>query len=215
MNIPAIPLRPDDASLQRLAKRILRAPFHALVDARMRLDPQYPWLAWGAVSWLARTLRPEHRCFEWGAGRSTLFLARRCGRVVSVEHDPKWAKRLGPRLVELDNVDFRFVPARDTRHPERTMAHRDLKDRPEDADYGAYVGQILDFPARSFDLVLIDGRSRLACARTALDRIESGGWLVLDNSERVRSRPILELLRDWERRDYANGLWMTSVFSKP
>jgi predicted O-methyltransferase YrrM len=50
-----------------------------------------PWLHESAVSYFAQILWPQFVVLEHGAGGSTLWLAERVARVVSIEHDPAWA----------------------------------------------------------------------------------------------------------------------------
>lgn len=50
-------------------------------------------------------------------------------------------------------------------------------------------------PAESIDLAMVDGRARLACISEVMPKIKPGG-LFLDNSERYRYRPGIELLSE-------------------
>jgi len=61
------------------------------------IERQLPWFSWGAIAWLERWLRPQHRVLEFGAGGSTLFFAARTAEVVAVERDPVWRARVAAR----------------------------------------------------------------------------------------------------------------------
>jgi len=209
MYIPPIHPRPDDALLLRGLKRLARGAFHLPVRLRMEMDQDLPWLADGAIAEIERFLRPRMRVFEWGAGRSTVFFARRCAAVTTIEHKAKWLRRVAARLAELGlcNVDLRLAPMQ-----ESPAAGQTQRVRPE---FAAYAGEVLTFPESAFDLVCIDGRARVNCAVNALPRLAPGGLLVLDNSEWPKYDPIRKMTRGWFARAFANGVWETTIFRKP
>ena len=47
-----------------------------------------------------------------------------------------------------------------------------------------YNQVIETFQDNYFDLILVDGRDRAKCIESSIPKLKSGGWLVLDNSER-------------------------------
>jgi len=57
-----------------------------------------PWLHIAVVDYLARLLSPGDTVIEHGSGGSTLWLAARVAKVISVEHDPDWYQVILPRL---------------------------------------------------------------------------------------------------------------------
>lgn len=77
-----------------------------------RTHPEAPWLTPAAIALLERMLLPTDRGLEFGSGRSTLWFARRIGRLISVEDDPAWHDRISRQLKELSlgNVDYLFAP---------------------------------------------------------------------------------------------------------
>jgi predicted O-methyltransferase YrrM len=178
----------------------------ALHERRHRDEP---WLTAEAVRLLDRLLRPTDRCFEWGSGRSTLWLARRTGSVRSVEHDREWYEKVQGWLVG---------------HP---GARVELAG-PEPDLYVAPVRA-----AGPFDLVLVDGIHRDACALAALPELRDGGLLVIDNVERYlpsqsrspeaivaryesdRWRELDDACRDWRRIWTTNGVSDTALFFRP
>ena len=76
-----------------------------------------------------------------------------------------------------------------------------------------------------FDLILVDGRDRVKCVESSISKLKSGGWLVLDNSERVYYQKGMDLMKDWNRIDCRQNRpdkydfiypdWQTSIFIKP
>lgn len=209
MDIPAIHPRPGDPPLLRGLKHLAREALHLPVRWRMELDADLPWLVDGAIAEIEAYLRPRMRVFEWGAGRSTVFFARRCASVVAIEHKAKWHRRVAARLAQLDirNAELRLVPPGD---PAALSGAGRAK-----PEYAAYADAILASPEGAFDLICIDGRARVDCATNALPRLAPGGLLVLDNSEWPKYDPIRAMTRGWPARVHANGVWETSIFRKP
>lgn len=150
-------------------------------DDLARLD--LPWWTFDAVQAVDEFLadRPQARVFEWGSGASTLWLSKRAGEVVSVEHDGQWHAMVTGRLADRDNVALRHVPA----HTSGRVGS--AKPGFERQYFDRYVHAIRDVPG-SFDLIVIDGRAREACLEEAALRLAPGGIILLDDFKRGRYR---------------------------
>jgi len=137
--------------------------------------PKEPWLAQGAIRFLDAHLNREMIGFEWGSGRSTAWLGHRLGKLVSIEQEADWHATVPAQLKRegLMNVDCKLIPIQDPKNAP-TGAHYDPLPR--------YVAVILDWPAESLDLVLVDGHYRLACIPQAVQKVKAGGYLVIDNT---------------------------------
>ncbi len=205
---------------QRL-RRAARAVLYLPARLRMALDPEYPWLVHGAVVWLRERLAPHMRGFEYGSGRSTFFFSRRVKSLVSLEHHPKWRRSVQSLLARRDaaNVDYRFIPPESDGPGGLAGSRPEIWDRmelcPRKPEFTAYFDCILAFPDQHFDFVCIDGRARVECALNAFCKVKPGGFLLLDNSEWEKYRPIFQAVPDWERLDFENGVWRTSILKKP
>ena len=116
-----------------------------------------PWLTYGATAFLSQFDYSTKRVFEWGAGASSAYWARRALEVLSVEHDPEWIAKVRPGLPENARVIHETDPERYSRAIERT--------------------------GRPFDVISIDGLFRRDCAQLAVRHLAAGGILVFDNSE--------------------------------
>jgi len=101
--------------------RILPAYLAALpVWGRQPADLELPWFSFGAIEFLKRHVRPEHRVFEFGCGGSSFFFARRAASVLSVENDAAWQQRVAALADRrgVDNLRCELHPI-DTRQPGR------------------------------------------------------------------------------------------------
>lgn len=129
-----------------------------------------PWLSYPAIHFLEHRYPEGVRVFEYGSGNSTLWWAERAREVVTVEHYRPWCERMRARVPA--NVDLVYCP------------HEPA---------GTYAGTAR---ARGggFDVVVIDGRQRAACAAVAPAALAPSGVVVFDDTERERYGPALEAL---------------------
>jgi len=120
---------------------------------------------------LSTLLKPKDVGFEWGSGRSTVWFARRCRKVHSIEHNPGWFEKVLEmlRADRLENVDLQ------DRHVPESVRFAD-GDRP-------YVSAIDAHAKGSFDFAIVDGKFRDRCALRAVDYWRPGGLLILDNCD--------------------------------
>lgn len=159
----------------------------AIYDATelMRLD--VPWWTFAAIDrvegWIAAR-NGQVRALEYGAGASTIWLARRCAHVTSVEHDEGFHALIRPQL-QHDNVVLKLLKpapsAGSCRAPSGRRGYEDL-------DFSEYVAAV---DTDRFDLIIIDGRARVSCLERARHQLAPGGLIVFDNSERRRYRAAL------------------------
>jgi predicted O-methyltransferase YrrM len=134
--------------------------------------------------------RPGARIFEYGAGASTLWLAKRAGQIDSVEHDLQWAEQVRVMLAGTGNVKLHAVPATaataDSVVRSGRVGHTDL-------DFADYVSTI-DQVGGPFDLIVVDGRARVDAFRRSIDHLADGGVVVFDNIKRKRYWDVMSAL---------------------
>jgi hypothetical protein len=151
------------------------------IEDMTRLD--LPWWTLDAVEKVHAFLaeRPQARVFEYGSGASTIWLARRAACVVSVEHDADWHPVVEGKLAAHPNARVRLVPP-DTR-PDADSRYVSTKPAWRGRTFRDYVHAIDDEPG-AFDVIVIDGRARVACLEHAAGRLAEGGLIVFDNTHR-------------------------------
>lgn len=163
----------------------------SVYDLDALVSHDVPWWTFASTDVVEDFLRrrPRARALEWGSGASTVWLARRCGSVVSIEHDADWARSM--RRVLPRNAELRVVPPVDA----GTRLTRDVvpsaKRGFEGLDFADYVAEV-DHVTGEFDLVVVDGRAREACLARAVGRLAPGGMVVVDNVERARYRAAID-----------------------
>lgn len=119
-----------------------------------------PWWCESAVNFVRKKIEgKELSVFEWGAGNSTLFWSNYAKKVVSIEHDIEWYKKLVSLVPS--NVSLKYI----------------------ELEYdGDYCRAMED--EEEFDIVSIDGRDRVRCAKNCLSHLKKSGIIIWDNTDR-------------------------------
>jgi hypothetical protein len=162
---------------------------HASVD---RDGNPIPWYTYPAIEYVKQLDLRERVVFEYGAGYSSLFYAKRCKRITSVEDNLEWHRVI--KLKAPPNCDILCL------------------DTPEE-----YVHAIDNYPGL-FDIIIIDGSHRELCCEAALERVKDTGFIILDNSDMLPDCVRVLGKRQFIQVDMVgfgpeNGyLWATSFF---
>ena len=178
---------------------------------RSPIESRMPWWPYRAIDAVRRALPPKASVLEFGGGGSTLWLHDLGAEITCVEHDPDWLETLQKALPS----DVRLV----LRVPTTTGAVESA--RPRGTYFDDYVAVADDIPDESLDLVIVDGRARVACGLAAAPKVKPGGSLLLDDSARPDYADLHEHLAGWTRTDYfglkiGGGLpRQTSVWRRP
>jgi predicted O-methyltransferase YrrM len=177
---------------------------------RTSLDDGLPWITYEAQRALERIITPEMRVFEYGSGGSTLYFARRVAELVSVEHDPYWHAKL--QALVGNRAELILAPSTD----EAPGDYASTRERYLGESFRAYAEAIDRFPDGYFDLLLIDGRARPSCFRHGRPKVRAGGWIMLDNSDRVEYASVVSAARDagWAEGRYAGPSGHTTRFTQ-
>lgn len=185
-----------------------------------------PWIVYDAKEWMDELLNNEMKVFEWGSGGSTLYFAKKVKEVVSVEHNKTWFDNVQHSITKnnINNCKYyliepefsifaKFLPYISSAYVSRTFKEH------EKMSFKNYVKKIDSFPDEYFDLIFVDGRSRVSCIDHAVKKIKKkGGFLVLDNSERELYLSLTKKLNKFERIDffgngpYIEDVWQTSIW---
>ena len=151
-----------------------------------------PWITYPAMDYLEQLDFSQADILEYGAGGSSLWWASRARHVISVESDPMWAEWV------------------------RSQSSKNLMVIGPISDSN-YVAAPLE-PGKKFEVIVLDGKQREACALAVLNHLAEGALLILDNSDwypqicaSLRQRGMLEV--DFHGFGPVNDYtWTTSIF---
>jgi len=184
-----------------------------------RLNPNAPWLAPKSLAYIDAHLGPQSKGVEWGSGRSTLWFARRCGTLLTIEDHVEWREQV-ERMIDdaglAAKVQMAFI---------------------DEVDVESYASAATVLPESSCDFALVDGsRDRDLCTKLAIRLLRPGGMLILDNAERYLELPgtehlhqrywpgdqcepgwteLREIFGSWSGKVFENGVSATYVTFKP
>lgn len=154
-------------SILREARKILTS------DIKIYMDKK-------EIKLLTTYLKKEDIMLEWGAGGSTLYFSKFVKQYYSIEHDFNWyyhVKQLAPSRVKL------FYVPREHKFPTRKNQNQ----------FYSYIKIIHDLGIKKFDKVLIDGRSRIQCAKEVLNYLDEKSLVFLhDFNARPQYNSILK-----------------------
>ncbi|MCB9362072.1 class I SAM-dependent methyltransferase [Candidatus Woesearchaeota archaeon] len=120
--------------------------------------------------------RNPKKVLEWGSGISTIYYPKllKQGEWHAIEHDKGWCKLLSKRL----------GPKAKVHH---AAYNKSYKSDGTYEDFKEYV----DLPqtiAKEFDLILVDGRARVACLKKAKSLLAKDGVIILHDANRDEYR---------------------------
>lgn len=151
-----------------------------------------PWITYPAADYLAQLDFSNCRVFEYGSGNSSQFWASRCLSLVSVESDAAWLAHCQKSIL-----------------PNQQMIHA--------TDEATYSKSIAAFKT-PFDVIIIDGDFRPACAAVAVQQLASRGMILFDNSDWFPNTLTFLASHGLTQIDFVgpgpinNYLWCTSIF---
>lgn len=174
-----------------------------------------PWYTRGAREWCEANLTDQDEVLEYGGGKSTVFFARKCKSVLTVEASPYWTTWLMMYFFDkpdlMKRVRLHYVPAEwnpsfksgRKKYWTENFKSLDLKDvRSLEHD--------LIFPIHSGkNIVVFDGSLRGPVMVYQLSKIDlsSVDAIIVDNTELPFNFQVLDLLVSdrFERLDFAAG----------
>lgn len=161
----------------------------AIHDVQDMVGLDTPWWTYGAtraVEAHLAALGGRARVFEYGSGASTVWLGHRSAEVHSVEHHEGFAAVMRDVLERGAlgaTVHLHVVPPEHTEEPVTRSGRRGE----DTVDYTRYARTIEEVGGE-FDLIVVDGRARVACLEHAQHHLAPGGLIVFDDAQRPRYR---------------------------
>ena len=131
-----------------------------------RRHPDLPWLTRDMNEFLTGYLTREHTLVEFGSGRSTIWFARRVGRIISCEHHRDWHTSVTQRMKDAGLDASTYIHAGEVPETYIAPATKALAELTKDG---------------KADVILVDGIHRDHCALWALDHVRPGGVILVDN----------------------------------
>lgn len=119
-------------------------------------NEELPWFTYPSIEYINQFDLKDKSIFEWGSGYSSIFFARRCKNIISIESNQGWYDEISHKLLSNQKI---FLKSEDV-----------------------FAKAINDF-SEGFDIIVIDSLRRYDCAKSAVSYLKKGGIIILDNSD--------------------------------
>ncbi|MBO75983.1 MAG: hypothetical protein CME17_01010 [Gemmatimonadetes bacterium] len=166
--------------------------------------PNEPWISKEAIARLDELLTPDMVGIEWGSGAGTIWYASRLKFLHTYEHEKVWVDKLQlyvDRYAVDPNVTIHHAPA---------TQEGDSQFLGNDGRYYEQYSMALGSPDKA-DVIFVDGRARSACLKTAIQKLSSGGVLVLDDARRDRY-DVSVVPSEWLCEEHYNAAYSTKIW---
>lgn len=183
-----------------------------VVRNRLKEMKRMPWLVKESIEFINKILNKDSIVFEFGAGASTIWFAKRAKKVYSFENQLNWFKVVREELdkKKLDNVIMYFGELNEI------LNNKLCGEGFNDMVHGYQA-----------DLILIDhfAPDRFQALRKSVDYLKDGGYIVLDNSNREkkyeRALWYMDKKLKWQRAEFYGAgysqygrIWKTTIWRK-
>lgn len=156
-----------------------------------------PWLTYSFIHFLDKRLTKNMVVFEYGAGNSTIWFAKRVKKIKSVENDEQWVSLLKNKLPQ--NCE---------------LILRELNNN--------YANSSIETDDK-YDIIIIDGRERISSTKNAVHALNENGIIIFDNSQVEDYQEALNFLEEkkFKRIDFTGTLPIvaynntTTIFYRP
>jgi hypothetical protein len=193
------------------------------------IKDERPWLTFSALRFLEKILNSNMQVFEYGSGGSTLYFAKRCRHLISVEHDQEWACKVSDAMKKkrYENWTYHVIKPAESEvsarcDPANPRSYASASSKYQHLSFKDYVRAVDDYPDGYFDIILIDGRARPSCLYHSVNKVKRGGYLILDNAERPHYAFIHKALGNYHWKGfnfygpgpYIDYFWQTYIWQK-
>ncbi len=132
-----------------------------------------PWLTYSSIHFINQklNLRPMS-VFEFGSGNSTIWFSSRVERIISIENDIDFYNRMLKKFSTISNISYELKTLNDN-----------------------YSSKIQEYE-NAFDILIIDGRERVQCAKNCIKALKKDGIIIFDNSDRIQYQEAYDFIEE-------------------
>ncbi len=130
---------------------------------------QVPWMNYQTINFIKERFKKDFNMFEYGSGYSTIFYANIVNRITSIEYNIDWYNKIKNEI------------------PNNAKLIYENKFNSDCYIFAVKNDDVL------YDVIIIDGRSRVACLEACIDQLSERGVIFFDDSERDRYRKYFDI----------------------
>ena len=142
-----------------------------------------PWWTYNSATFLNEYLKNKAKldAFEYGPGASSFWLKKYCKNIRFVEHDKHFYDYFKNLIKNENKINGKLVVPL----PKKNSKFTSNKSGWVGYDFEQYVKSISN-EGKKFDIIVIDGRSRVSAFKYCTKFLKKNGVIVFDNSKRIR-----------------------------
>lgn len=142
-----------------------------------------PWWTYNSVFFLKQHLKNKTKldAFEYGPGASSFWLKKYCKSISFVEHDKYFYDYFKNLIKNEKKINGKLVVP----SPKKKAKFTSNKSGWIGFDFEQYVKSISN-EGKKFDIIVIDGRSRVSAFKYSTKFLKKNGIIIFDNSKRIR-----------------------------
>ena len=127
--------------------------------------------------------------FEYGCGGSTVLVNSYTNikRIVSIDSCLEWIEKTKQQISDTSKLNFHYIDINGN-----CSGWGSPIDESKISDWVKYPNSILE-QKENFDLVLVDGRFRVACCAAAAIKMSKNSFLLLHDCERYNDIPLTKI----------------------
>lgn len=141
------------------------------------IDNDLLWINYNSINYLKKFVNKNKIVLEYGSGASSVWFSKRCKKLISIEHDELFYSKL-KKIKKKNNLKFKYFL---TKPQSKIDQYR--SNRIKNYSFKNYIFKPNTLGIK-FDIIFIDGRSRIECLKNSLNLIKKKGVIVFDNSDR-------------------------------
>ena len=151
------------------------------------IDNDLLWINYNSIDYLKKFVNKNKIVLEYGSGASSVWFSKRCKKLISIEHDESFYLKL-KKIKKKNNLKFKYFLTR----PQSKIDQYKSK-RIKNYSFKNYIFKPNTLGIK-FDIIFIDGRSRIECFKNSLNLLKKKGLIVFDNSDRKEYKNYLNSL---------------------
>jgi len=144
------------------------------------------------IKLIEKYITPETIMLEWGAGGSTTRLGKLVKQYFSIESDKEWLDKVSLDIGKNTEIFYRPAPNKED------VRYSSYDNYQHYVDTGGHIAAACNI---KFDIVLIDGRARVACAKYIIPYLSDNAVVFVHDfwkPTRERYKPILDYYNEIE-----------------
>lgn len=152
------------------------------------IDNDLLWINYNSIDHLKKFVNKNKIVLEYGSGASSVWFSKRCKKLISIEHDELFYSKL-KKIKKKNNLKFKYFLTK----PQNKIDKYNSK-RIKNYSFKNYIFKPNALGIK-FDIIFIDGRSRIECLKNSLNLLKKRGVIVFDNSDRREYKNYLNSLK--------------------